>query len=76
LTGVTSNALAGGAPLARLRATKHFIGFDDVPTFPARAATRRIDYVLAPNTWTLIEQHVVDIGTSDHLAVVATFRLP
>jgi endonuclease/exonuclease/phosphatase family metal-dependent hydrolase len=46
------------------------------PTFPAGRATRRIDYVLAPAAWELVEERVVDTGISDHLAVVAVFRVP
>lgn len=44
------------------------------PTFPAHAPTRRIDYILAPSTWELVEHRVVETGVSDHLAVVSTYR--
>lgn len=59
-----------------LAASGRFTGFaDGPPTFPSSAPRRRIDHVLAPASWTLVEQHVVRIGNSDHLAVAATFRV-
>jgi endonuclease/exonuclease/phosphatase family metal-dependent hydrolase len=71
------NAGPGDAPLELLRSTGRFAGFaDGPPTFPSTAPRRRIDHVLAPASWTLIEQHAVVAGSSDHLAVVAAFRLP
>lgn len=45
-------------------------------TFPASAPDRRLDYVFAPADWSFVEEHVIDVGTSDHLAVVTTFALP
>jgi endonuclease/exonuclease/phosphatase family metal-dependent hydrolase len=48
------------------------------PTFPVDApadARRRIDHVLAPAGWELVEHRVLDTGASDHLAVVATFAV-
>ncbi|MBI5433521.1 MAG: endonuclease/exonuclease/phosphatase family protein [Planctomycetes bacterium] len=71
------NAEPRDASLELLRASGRFSGFvDGSPTFPSSAPRRRIDHVLAPATWTVVEQHVVAAGSSDHLAVVATFRLP
>lgn len=63
--------------MSRLRESGRFSGaLDGDPTFPAHAPTRRIDYILAPSSWTLVEQRVVDPGVSDHRAVVSVFQLP
>ncbi|MCC6409140.1 MAG: endonuclease/exonuclease/phosphatase family protein [Planctomycetes bacterium] len=71
------NAEPGDASLQLLSSSGRFSGLVDAPpTFPSAAPRRRIDHVLAPPTWTLVEHHVVAAGSSDHLAVVATFRLP
>jgi len=71
------NALPSSPSMERWRASGRFVGFaDGPPTFPASAPDRRLDQVLAPMTWRVTEQHVVDTGVSDHLAVVATFALP
>lgn len=71
------NAVPGSPPMERLRESARFGGFvDGPPTFPASAPTRRIDHVLVPASWRLLEAHVVDTGVSDHLAVVATFASP
>jgi len=71
------NAEPGTPPMERWMRSGRFIGFAAEPaTFPAEAPTRRIDYVLAPAGWRLIEQRVVDTSASDHLAVVASFELP
>ena len=45
-------------------------------TYPAEKPTRRIDHILAPAGWTLVEHGLVDTGISDHLGVVATYRVP
>lgn len=37
---------------------------------------RRLDYVLAPRTWRLLEETLIETTLSDHLAVLARFRLP
>ncbi|MCK6445633.1 MAG: endonuclease/exonuclease/phosphatase family protein [Planctomycetes bacterium] len=71
------NAEPHDESLRLLEASGRFIGLaGGPPTFPSSAPRRRIDHVLAPASWTLVEQHVVAIGTSDHLAVVASFRVP
>jgi endonuclease/exonuclease/phosphatase family metal-dependent hydrolase len=46
------------------------------PTYPAEAPSRRIDHVFAPAGWELVEDHTLAIGASDHLAVLAVYRLP
>jgi endonuclease/exonuclease/phosphatase family metal-dependent hydrolase len=71
------NAEPHDPSLELLRVSGRFSGLVDAPpTFPARAPRRRIDHVLAPATWTLLEHHTLTIGASDHLAVVATFAIP
>lgn len=71
------NAEPHDPSLELLRASGRFSGLVATPpTFPAHAPRRRIDHVLAPAEWKLLEQHVVAIGASDHLAVVATFERP
>ena len=45
-------------------------------TYPSHEPTRRIDYVLAPLTWEALSEEVLDSSLSDHLPVVAEFRLP
>ena len=71
------NAEPGTPPMERWLAGGRFAGFAAAPaTFPARASTRRIDQVLAPAAWKVVDLRVVDTGVSDHLAVVATFELP
>jgi endonuclease/exonuclease/phosphatase family metal-dependent hydrolase len=46
------------------------------PTYPAEAPRRRIDHVFAPAGWQLVEDRTLAIGSSDHLAVLAVYRLP
>lgn len=71
------NAEPQDASMEFLRSSGRFTGFVDAPpTYPTRAPRRRIDHVLAPAAWKLLEHHVLTIGTSDHLAVVATFAIP
>jgi endonuclease/exonuclease/phosphatase family metal-dependent hydrolase len=71
------NAEPTDASMRLLVETGRFTGlFHGPPTFPSTRPKRRIDHVLAPASWTVIGQHVVAAGNSDHLAVVSTFRLP
>jgi endonuclease/exonuclease/phosphatase family metal-dependent hydrolase len=70
------NAEPDTRPMALLRSTNRFVSTDTPGTWPAGAPRRRIDHILAPASWTLVEEHLVDAGVSDHLGVAATFRLP
>lgn len=71
------NAEPHDPSLELLRSSGRFSGLVDAPpTFPTHAPRRRIDHVLAPAPWTLLEHHTLTIGTSDHLAVVSTFARP
>ncbi len=45
-------------------------------TYPAEAPRRRIDHVFAPLGWELVDERTLAIGDSDHLAVLAAFRVP
>lgn len=55
----------------------NFQGIGQQPTFPSTAPNRRIDFILAPSTWELVEERVLkQSGLSDHLPVLATYRLP
>lgn len=49
---------------------------DGAPTFPSSDPRRRIDFVLAPASWTVLEEATLASTLSDHLPVVATFALP
>ena len=49
--------------------------FDGPPTYPADRPNQRIDYILAPVTWTHLETRVIDSQASDHRPVVARFRV-
>lgn len=76
LLGGDFNATPGSDSLALLESSGRFAGvFDGPATFPAWAPERRIDYVLAPRAWELVEERVVAVGVSDHRAVVARYRL-
>lgn len=45
------------------------------PTFPAENPRRKIDLILAPAAWRLLEHRTVDSKVSDHLAIVSVFAL-
>jgi endonuclease/exonuclease/phosphatase family metal-dependent hydrolase len=49
---------------------------DRTPTFPASAPSRRIDFVLGPASWTVLDEAVPTSTLSDHLPVVTRFALP
>jgi endonuclease/exonuclease/phosphatase family metal-dependent hydrolase len=66
------NAEPGDPPLRLLRESGRFAGrFDGPATLPSSG--RRIDYVLAPAGWTLVEERVLPLALSDHLPVLAVF---
>lgn len=66
------NAEPGDPPLRLLRESGRFAGrFDGPATFPSTG--RRIDYVLAPAGWSLVEERVLPLELSDHLPVLAVF---
>jgi endonuclease/exonuclease/phosphatase family metal-dependent hydrolase len=70
------NALPDWESIKLIRDSGRFSGaFDGELTFPSDHPNRRLDYIFAPATWELVEQHVVDDKVSDHRAVVSTFRV-
>jgi len=63
--------------LDRLLATDKFTApLDGSPTYPSRAPRRQIDYLFAPADWQLLEYTVIPSDLSDHLPVLATYRVP
>lgn len=74
------NAPPDSASMRLVEESGRFSGaFDGPPTHPAIVTDesgRRIDYVLAPPTWKLIRDEVIDSALSDHRPVVAEFELP
>jgi endonuclease/exonuclease/phosphatase family metal-dependent hydrolase len=76
LLGGDFNAEPHTNSMSMFRESGRFSGaIDGEPTFPAHAPSRRIDYILAPASWEIVEERVVDTGVSDHLAVVSVFKL-
>lgn len=70
------NAGPESEPMNVFRDSGRFSGmFDGAPTFPSEKPTRRIDYILAPKSWELIQSRVIPDIVSDHLAVVTMFRV-
>ena len=47
----------------------------DQSTFPSSKPERQIDYVLAPARWEFVGQVVLESSLSDHLPVLATYRV-
>ncbi len=70
------NAEPDSASMKSLRESDLFTDTLDGPaTYPTLAPYRRIDYVLAPRSWTVIEHRVVPCEESDHLPVLAELRV-
>lgn len=60
-----------------LKASGLFSGaFEGPLTFPSHQPQQRLDYILAPTTWPLLESRVLSEMASDHLPVVSVFRVP
>ena len=69
------NAEPGSESIELLLASGRFVAAaSGAATWPAREPRRRIDHVLAPLGWEILETRTLAIGDSDHLAVVAAFR--
>lgn len=45
-------------------------------TFPSRDANKKIDFILAPFEWELLQHLVIKSNASDHYPVISLFRLP
>jgi endonuclease/exonuclease/phosphatase family metal-dependent hydrolase len=70
------NALPEWPSIDLVRRSGRFHGaFDGPATFPSDRPDRRIDYIFAPARWELLDVRVLDSQVSDHMPVVATFRV-
>jgi len=68
------NAQPHEPPMQWLRATARFTGnFTGPATFPGDG--QRLDYILAPAGWELVEERVIEVDASDHRPVFARFRV-
>ncbi|MEX0775693.1 MAG: endonuclease/exonuclease/phosphatase family protein [Phycisphaeraceae bacterium] len=71
------NAQPHEPSMTLLRDSGRFAGmFDGALTFPSDEPRQRIDFILAPARWELLEDRVLDSDASDHRPVVAVFRIP
>lgn len=71
------NANPSQASIKLIKKSGHFSGeFDGDFTFPTKKPRECIDFIFAPNTWKLIEHHVIKSPESDHLPVFSIFVLP
>jgi endonuclease/exonuclease/phosphatase family metal-dependent hydrolase len=70
------NSKPNQPPMKLLRESNKFAGeWDGPPTFFEGDRKERIDYVLAPAEWELIESKVIADDTSDHRPLVSRFRV-
>lgn len=71
------NAAPDQPALSALRTSGRFTGqFDGPKTFPTSAPVQRLDYVVAPSTWDLLDTVVVTSPVSDHAPVASIFTVP
>jgi endonuclease/exonuclease/phosphatase family metal-dependent hydrolase len=70
------NARPADSSMEWLRLGGRFSGaFEGRDTFPSDKPDRRIDFILAPAGWELVEERVIAEEVSDHRPVVAVFRV-
>ena len=70
------NAQPHEAPMQLFRETGQFVwAFDGPLTFPTTKPQQKIDFILAPASWKLIEHRVLQSNASDHLPIISTFRV-
>ncbi|MFT5122569.1 MAG: endonuclease/exonuclease/phosphatase family metal-dependent hydrolase [Candidatus Omnitrophota bacterium] len=73
------NAMPEWDSIQTVKATGRYTGaFDGPHTFPSEKQPehpRKIDFILAPASWILVEERVIETAVSDHYPIVATFRL-
>lgn len=70
------NARPGDSSIEWLRTSGRFSGtFDGPDTFPSDNPDRRIDFILAPASWQLVESRVIADEVSDHRPVVSVFKI-
>ncbi len=69
------NAQPHEPTMTLLKQTRRFAAQWDGPaTFPSK--DERIDYILAPRDWQVVEHRVIESDVSDHYATVTTYRVP
>jgi endonuclease/exonuclease/phosphatase family metal-dependent hydrolase len=49
--------------------------FDGAPTYPLGDPDRRLDYILAPGRWQLVEHKTITSDLSAHFPVISTYKL-
>ena len=70
------NAKPNQPPMKLLRESGRFAGeWGGAPTFFEGERKERIDYILAPAGWELVESKVIADDTSDHRPLVSRFRV-
>lgn len=70
------NAEPGDVSIRALQDSGRFSGeIEGSPTYSSRDPRRRIDYILGPNTWIVLEHRVIPNEVSDHSAVFTRFRV-
>jgi endonuclease/exonuclease/phosphatase (EEP) superfamily protein YafD len=75
LAGDFNNRPTNGS-IKMLRESGKFTGeFDGAPTFFEGERKERIDYIIVPAAWELLESRVIADDTSDHRPLVCRFRV-
>jgi len=70
------NAQPQEAPMQLFRETGQFVwAFDGPLTFPSSKPQQKIDFILAPADWELLDHRVLQSSASDHLPIISTFRV-
>lgn len=71
------NAELHSPAIRRLLDTGKFgVRLDGSPTYNSHNPEHQIDYIFAPADWQLLEYTVIPSDLSDHLPVLATYRIP
>ena len=70
------NARPQETPMQLFRESGQFVwAFDGPLTFPTSNPRQKIDFILAPAAWELIDHRVLQSSASDHLPIISTFRV-
>ena len=76
LLGGDFNATPESPSMQTFLRSGDFVGdLDSPPTYPASNPDRRLDYILAPSSWHLLEHKTLTKDMSAHLPVVSTFSI-
>jgi endonuclease/exonuclease/phosphatase family metal-dependent hydrolase len=76
LLGGDFNATSESPSMQTFLRSGLFVGdLDGPPTYPAHNPDRRLDYILAPSSWHLLEHKTLTKELSAHLPVVSTFSI-